>query len=66
MEFKRLGFFSTLVIATVSGLLIRVVGDPLVKMTNPHLEEFFEDVEDNWDEIEDNWEEVTDWFADRL
>ncbi|MGJ3250340.1 MAG: hypothetical protein ACFE0J_04275 [Elainellaceae cyanobacterium] len=49
----RLGWFSVLIITTVSGLIVRVVGDPLVEMTSPKVEEIFEDIEDWLDDTQD-------------
>lgn len=51
-------------IATVSGLIIKVVGDPLVQILSPKLEDRIEDIE-NWladQEWEERWE---DWLKSR-
>lgn len=48
---KHIGWFGLLMIATLSGLIIKVVGDPLIEVLDPKLE--------------DAADEVEDWFKDR-
>jgi hypothetical protein len=61
---NQFGWFGLLMIATVSGLIIKVVGDPLVQILSPKLEDRIEDIE-NWladQEWEERWE---DWLKSR-
>ncbi|NJO77810.1 MAG: hypothetical protein HC827_04300 [Cyanobacteria bacterium RM1_2_2] len=51
-------------IATVSGLIIKVVGDPLVQILSPKLEDSMEDIED-WFEDQEWGERLNDWFKSR-
>lgn len=58
------GWFGLLIIATVSGLIIKVVGDPLVQIFSPKLEDAADHVEDWLDDQE--WEETWDeWLKSR-
>jgi hypothetical protein len=43
---KAVGWFSLLMAATISGLIIKVVGDPLVEVTNPQMKDTIEDTQD--------------------
>jgi hypothetical protein len=59
---QRFSWFGVLVITTLSGLIVRVVGDPLVDMTSPQIEDVFDDLEDWFDETQEAWD---DWWGDR-
>jgi hypothetical protein len=50
---QKVGLLGALLIATVSGLIIRVIGDPLVEVTSPGVENFFEEVAQIWENIGD-------------
>jgi hypothetical protein len=43
---KAVGWFGLLVAATISGLLIKVIGDPLVEVTNPTMKDAIEETQD--------------------
>jgi hypothetical protein len=49
---KPFGWLGVLLIATISGLIVRVLGDPIVEITSPTLEDFFEDVEEFFEDRE--------------
>lgn len=55
---KSLGWVGVLLIAVISGLIVRVLGDPIVEVTSPTIEEFFEDVEDFFEDPKDFFEDV--------
>lgn len=59
MDGGRISLIGALLVATVSGLVIKVIGDPLVEFMGPKLENFFEDIEDFWD---DTGETIEDWL----
>jgi hypothetical protein len=52
---NRIGIFSALLIAIASGLVVKVVGDPIVEVTAPKIDNFFDDIEDWVDDIGDAW-----------
>jgi hypothetical protein len=43
---KVMGWMSLLLIATISGLIIKVVGDPLAEATTPQMKDAIEDTQD--------------------
>jgi hypothetical protein len=43
---KPFGWFGLLMIAIISGLIIKVIGDPLVKVMSPKIETVLEEVQD--------------------
>jgi hypothetical protein len=43
---KAIGWLGLLMAATLSGLIIKVVGDPLVEVTNPPMKDAIEDTQD--------------------
>lgn len=55
------GWFGLLMIATVSGLIIKVVGDPLVQVFAPRLEDAADEIED-WLDDQDWGERLDDWL----
>jgi hypothetical protein len=55
---KPLSWLGVLLIAVVSGLIVRVLGDPIVEVTSPSLEEFFEDVEEFFEDPKDFFEDM--------
>ncbi len=59
---QRFTWFGVLIITTLSGLIVRVVGDPLVEMTSPQIEDFFDDVDDWFEQTRDT---LDDWLGDR-
>ncbi|WNZ22223.1 hypothetical protein HJG54_04655 [Leptolyngbya sp. NK1-12] len=52
---KQFGWFGLLMIAVISGLIVRVVGDPLVEMFSPKIADLTEGAGE--------W--LEDWFEDR-
>lgn len=57
---RQITWFGLLMIAIVSGLVIKIVGDPLVKIVSPKIEDVAEDAEDfvddqNWDRKLEKW-----------
>jgi hypothetical protein len=57
---RRISWFGLLMIAIVSGLVIKIVGDPLVKIISPRIEDVAEDAEDfvddqNWGRKLEKW-----------
>lgn len=58
---KQLSWVGVLLIATISGLLVRILGDPLVELTSPKIENFFESAEEFWDDPQD-W--IEEWRED--
>ncbi|MBD2067259.1 hypothetical protein H6F93_06915 [Leptolyngbya sp. FACHB-671] len=55
---RPLSWLGVLLIAVVSGLIVRVLGDPIVEVTSPNLEEFFEDVEEFFEDPKDFFEDL--------
>lgn len=64
----QLGWFGLLMIAVISGLVVKIVGDPLVQVISPKLEDAAESTEDfvddhwpdqNWGKQLDRW--LEDW-----
>lgn len=55
----RVGLVGALIIATISGLIIRIVGEPLADATEPGLKDFFESIEEFVQDPQDAWE---DWW----
>lgn len=51
-------------IATMSGLIIKVVGDPLVQIFTPKLEDAADDAED-WLDDQDWGEQFEEWLKSR-
>jgi hypothetical protein len=43
---KVLGWLSLLLVATISGLIIKVVGDPLAEVTTPTMKDAIEETQD--------------------
>lgn len=58
---NRLSWFGVLMIAIVSGLIVKIVGDPVVEVTTPAIEDFLEDWGGRVDDAVDDFE---DWFSD--
>jgi hypothetical protein len=58
---KRFNWLGVLIIATVSGLIVRVVGDPITAVTTPKIEDILEDIEDFFDDVEDTLEDMNWW-----
>ncbi|NJN60045.1 MAG: hypothetical protein HC879_22475 [Leptolyngbyaceae cyanobacterium SL_5_9] len=54
---KPFGWLGILLITIVSGLVVRVLGDPIVEVTSPTLENFFEDVEDFFEDPKEFFED---------
>lgn len=57
---RQISWFGLLMIAIVSGLVIKIVGDPLVKIISPRIEDVTEDAEDfvddqNWGRKLEKW-----------
>ncbi|MFM7423912.1 MAG: hypothetical protein ACKO7W_02720 [Elainella sp.] len=61
---KPSGWLGLLLIAIVSGLVVRVVGDPLVEVFGPKLENAVEEAGDFIDEqLDQNWgKKLRHWF----
>jgi biopolymer transport protein ExbB/TolQ len=58
---KRFNWLGVLLIATVSGLIVKVVGDPITAVTTPKIEDFLEDIEDFFEDFEDRLEDMNLW-----
>jgi hypothetical protein len=43
---KRIGWFGFLMITIISGLVLRVLGDPLVEVTSPQVKDAMEQTQD--------------------
>ncbi|MBD2461239.1 hypothetical protein H6G89_09295 [Oscillatoria sp. FACHB-1407] len=56
---QRLSWVGVLLIAIISGLVIKIVGDPIVEITTPAIADFFDDMGDRF---EDTMENVEDSF----
>jgi hypothetical protein len=61
---KQFGWFGLLMIATLSGLIIKIVGDPLVQIFTPKLEDAADDVED-WLDDQNLGERLEEWLRSR-
>ncbi len=62
---KPLGWFGLLLIAVISGLVVKIVGDPLVQVISPKVEEAAEAAEEFWQD--QSWDQQLDrWLEDRL
>jgi hypothetical protein len=55
---KSLSWLGVLLIAVISGLIVRVLGDPIVEVTSPTIEEFFEDVEEFFEDPQEFFEDM--------
>lgn len=62
---KRFGWFGLLTIAVISGLIVRVVGDPLVQIISPKIEDAAEDAAD-FLEDQDLGEKLNHWLEQQL
>ncbi|HEY9621542.1 MAG TPA: hypothetical protein V6C78_14365 [Crinalium sp.] len=51
---KRFSWLGVLMIATISGLVVKIVGDPITAVTTPKLENVLEDMEDFVDDVFDD------------
>lgn len=63
---KQLGWFGLLMIAVVSGLVVKVVGDPLVQVISPMVEDAAEEITDSlqdqpWGKQLNRW--LEDWLS---
>ncbi|MDX2211831.1 MAG: hypothetical protein SFY66_00955 [Oculatellaceae cyanobacterium bins.114] len=56
---KQSSWVGVLLIAILSGLIIKVVGDPIVEVTSPAVEDFLDDMGDRF---EDTMDDIGDWF----
>lgn len=56
---KRFSWLGVLLVATISGLIVKIVGDPLVELTTPEIKDFLDDLGDR---TEDQVEDIQDWF----
>ena len=56
---KRFSWLGVLLVATISGLIVRIVGDPLVELTTPEIKDFLDNLGDR---TEDKVEDIQDWF----
>lgn len=54
---RQLGWFGLLMIAVISGLVVKIVGDPLVQVISPKLEDAADSAEDF---VDDHWTD-RDW-----
>jgi len=54
---KPFGWLGILLIAIISGLVVRVLGDPIVEVTSPKLEGFFEDIEEFFEDPREFFED---------
>ncbi|MBF2002787.1 MAG: hypothetical protein IGS38_18940 [Synechococcales cyanobacterium M58_A2018_015] len=59
---KPLGWFGVLMIATVSGLLVKVLGEPIVQITSPLLEQWIEDAQE-WLDDQDLPRQLERWLT---
>jgi hypothetical protein len=44
---KQIGWLGVLLVAIASGLIIKVVGDPIVEITSPKIEKFLRKTQDS-------------------
>jgi hypothetical protein len=58
---KQFGWFGLLMIAVISGLIVKVLGDPLVEMLSPKIEDAVEEGEDWLDDWLDDWFDEREW-----
>jgi hypothetical protein len=66
---KQFGWFGLLTIAVISGLIVKVVGDPLVELFSPKIEDAAEEVEDwldDWFDDQDWGEKLGEWLDSTL
>jgi hypothetical protein len=56
---QRDNWIGILLITIVSGLVIKVVGDPVVELTTPAIADFFDEMDDR---VEDTMDDIGDWF----
>ena len=61
----KIGLLSAVFIAVISGLMIKVIGDPLVEVTAPKLEDFFENVEESWEDLRETFEDSQEDASNR-
>lgn len=61
---KPFGWLSLLMIAILSGLVVRVLGDPLVNVVSPKLEDAFEDADDFLDDL--RWQKKINRWIDQM
>lgn len=62
---KQFGWFGLLMIAIISGLIVKIVGDPMVQVITPKLEDMAEEAEDFLDDQE--WgEQLNKWLEQML
>jgi hypothetical protein len=61
---KPFGWLNLLMIAIVSGLVVRVLGDPLVNVISPKLEDAFEDADDFLDDL--RWQKKINRWIDQM
>jgi len=55
---KPFSWLGVLLITIISGLIVRVLGDPMVEVTSPALEDFFEDVEELFEDPQEFFEDM--------
>lgn len=58
---RPFGWFGLLMIAVISGLVVKIVGDPIVDVLTPKIEEMAEEAEDIWDD-QDWAERLREWL----
>lgn len=62
---RQFGWFGLLMIAIVSGLVVKILGDPIVEVIHPKLEDVAEDAEEFLDDQE--WgEKLNEWLDQML
>lgn len=58
---KQFGWFGLLMIAIISGLVVKILGDPIVQILNPKIEDAAEEIEEFLDDHD--WEEtLSEWL----
>jgi Flp pilus assembly pilin Flp len=57
----KVSILGALLVAIISGLIIRVIGDPIAERTAPQIDDLFDSVEEFWedtgDAIRDMWKD---------
>ena len=49
----KVSILGALMVAIVSGLIIRVIGDPIAERTAPQIDDLFDSVEEVWEDAGD-------------